>query len=38
MSYPARGPSLLGIDGQASAAHGRREVLGLTSDLSEAAA
>jgi hypothetical protein len=38
MSYLARGPSPLGIDSQASAALGRRAVLGLTSALSEAAA
>ena len=40
MSYPARGPARLraGIDGQANAASGRRAMVDLTTDLSEAVA
>jgi hypothetical protein len=38
MSYPARGPSLLGIDGKAIAARRRRAVLNISMRLEEAAA
>jgi len=38
MSYPARGPSSLGIDGKAIAARRRRDVLNVSTALEEAAA
>jgi len=38
MSYPARGPSALGIDGKASAARRRRAVLNVSTLSEEAAA
>lgn len=37
MSYPARGPSLLGIDGKAIAARRRRAVVSISHALEEAA-
>jgi hypothetical protein len=38
MSYPARGPSLLGIDGKAIAARRRRGVSNSSTHLEEVAA
>jgi len=38
MSYPARGPSALGIDGKASAARRRRDALNTATQFEEAAA
>jgi hypothetical protein len=38
MSYPARGPSALGIDGKASAARRRRDTLNTSHASEEAAA
>ena len=38
MSYPARGPSVLGIDGKAIAARRRRDAVNASTQFEEAAA